>query len=449
MFMEAAIDLWDILSDVGIASCLLLLAKVMRTRIMIMQRLFVPATLLAGLLGFVLGDSVLGWAPLSDLAGGYSGLLICAVFAAIGLTTRFPRLDELIHRTGRLWAFNQMVFLSQWIVGVLFAIVAAPTLFPGISPAFGLIFPGGWMGGHGTAAAMGAVLTDLGWEGALSLGLTSATIGVFAAVLGGMVIINVLTRTGVLQGVARFDDLDVSIRRGLIPPAQRVSVGDETVSASSLHVFTLHLALIGAVTFAGQQMAEQLSALFAYLQVPVFACCFLLGCAARFALVTLKVQGHFDDRITSAASSCATDFLIFFGISSIQLSVLLSNTLPFVLIIVIGVALCVFLTLFIAPRVLDRHWAEKAIFSWGWMTGTVALGILLLRICDPENRSHALEDYAIAYVPGSVVEILLISLVPGLVMMGYAIPVLSVLCLALTAVIAIFLFVIRRKAHAH
>lgn len=292
------------------------------------------------------------------------------------------------------------------------------------------------------------MLTDLGWEGALSLGLTSATIGVFAAVLGGMLIINILSRRGTLAGVRRFDQLEEQVRRGLIPPDQRGSVGEETVSASSLHVLTLHLALIGAVTFAGQQLATAMSGLFEYLSVPVFACCFLLGCLARLVLGRVGVQGYFDDRLINATASSATDFLIFFGISSIQLSVLLSNTGPFVLVIAIGAALCTFLTLMIAPLVLDRHWAEKAIFSWGWMTGTVALGILLLRVCDPDNRSHALDDYAIAYVPGSVVEILLISLVPGLVMMGHAGAVLAALCAALAAVIAMFLLVIRRHASA-
>ena len=33
-------------------------------------------------------------------------------------------------------------------------------------------------------------------------------------------------------------------------------------------------------------------------------------------------------------------------------------------------------------------WFEKAIFTWGWFTGTMAMGIALLRVADPKMRSR-------------------------------------------------------------
>ncbi|NMT50693.1 sodium:glutamate symporter, partial [Vibrio parahaemolyticus] len=39
-------------------------------------------------------------------------------------------------------------------------------------------------------------------------------------------------------------------------------------------------------------------------------------------------------------------------------------------------------------------------------------GIALLRIVDPKMRSKVLDDYAIAYVPGSITDIFIISLMP-------------------------------------
>ncbi|MCJ2182666.1 hypothetical protein MTR62_08185 [Novosphingobium sp. 1949] len=444
--MEAAITLWNLVIDAGLAGCLLLVAKILRSQVTVLQRLFVPSTLLAGLIGFVGGPSVLGWLPFSAWCAQYGGVLICAVFAGLGMTARFPDLDTLIHRTGRMWVFNQIVFLSQWIVGVGFAMVTAHSVFPGLVPAFGLIFPAGFMGGHGTAAGLGVVLQGLGWEDALSLGLTSATIGVFLAMLGGMVIINLFGRQGRLKDVRRFEELDRHFRRGLVALEDRRSIGEETVVAASLHVLSLHVGLLAVITFAAFELASHLSALVSYLSVPVFACCFLLGALMRLVLTRTGMIHYVDERIIGALASCATDFLIFFGVSSIQLAVLLSNTAPFLAIMLIGTALCLVLTMLVAPRVLGDHWAEKAVFSWGWMTGTVALGILLLRVCDPEGQSNALEDYAIAYVPGSIVEILLVSLVPGLVTMGYAPQVLGVLLLAILAILALFQFVIRRPA---
>lgn len=74
---------------------------------------------------------------------------------------------------------------------------------------------------------------------------------------------------------------------------------------------------------------------------------------------------------------------------------------------------------YVAPRMLGEQWFEKGVFSWGWMTGTVAMGILLLRIVDPNRKTTILDDYAIAYVPGAVFDILMISMMPGLIIHGF------------------------------
>jgi ESS family glutamate:Na+ symporter len=55
---------------------------------------------------------------------------------------------------------------------------------------------------------------------------------------------------------------------------------------------------------------------------------------------------------------------------------------------------------------------EKSIFTWGWFTGTMAMGIALLRITDPDGKSGCLDDYAYAYLYIAPVEIALVSLSP-------------------------------------
>ena len=35
---------------------------------------------------------------------------------------------------------------------------------PDLNPAFGMLIPAGFQGGHGTAAALGATLGTLGWK---------------------------------------------------------------------------------------------------------------------------------------------------------------------------------------------------------------------------------------------------------------------------------------------
>ncbi len=371
---------------------------------------------MAGLLALLLGSNGFDVLPLSKNA--YGGVLIAVIFAALGLSTEFPKASTLIQRTGRLWAFNQIVTVSQWLLAIVMGAYVLSSIWPELPAAFAVVMPSGFMGGHGTAAAVGDSLDKLGWDAGMSLALTAATVGVFLAILGGLTLINIMSRLGILTHIKKFEEFEEHFRKGLIPEEQRESIGMETVSSSSVNAFTLHIALIAVVVMAAYYASQILSSFNQFVSVPVFACAFLLGCLLRYGLKASGALNHFDDKLFNIGASSATDYLVFFGIASIKLSVLISFAAPFILLMISGIILCVFLVLYVAPKIFGEKWVETGLFSWGWMTGTVAMGILLLRIVDPKSKSTVLDDYAIAYVPGSVVDILLVSFIPGLLMMG-------------------------------
>jgi ESS family glutamate:Na+ symporter len=87
---------------------------------------------------------------------------------------------------------------------------------------------------------------------------------------------------------------------------------------------------------------------------------------------------------------------------------------------VVGLALCLFLGLWVAPRVMPEGWFERQLFTWGWATGAVATGVALLRIIDPKLNSRTLEDFSIAYLPVLPVEITAVTFAPILVIAGAA-----------------------------
>lgn len=438
-------DPWVLLSDAGIACAFLLVAKLLRANLKILQRLFVPTALLAGLFGLAFGASGLGWIPLSQAAGSYGAVLISVVFAAVGLSTRFPKSYDLIHRTGRMWAYTQANILIQWIAAILFGLLVVPYFFPELPVGFGMIVPAAFAGGHGTVMGLADTMAVHGWNEFLSLGLTAATVGVFLAVIGGMGIINLFVRLGIFKDVQKFEQMERYIQRGLNPREHRMSIGDETVSASSVHVVTLHLALVVVVTFIGYRIATFISSFDPALSVPAFACCFVAGCVTRMVTEKLGLYEYFDDRIISSTASSATDFLIFFGISTIKLSIVLLNPVPLIVLLVFGAILCVIGAFALAPIMLKEGWPSRAVFSWGWITASVATAILLLRVCEPGGDTEVLDDFAIAYMPASIGDILILSLVPTLVMTGHAVPVLGVLCACLAVVLLLFVFVINRQ----
>lgn len=436
---------WELAIDFGIVSALILISKYIRTSVTIIQRLYIPVALLAGLFGLLLSQNGLGLFSLSDAAGSYGGVLIAIIFASIGLSTDVPKMSLLINRTGKLFAFNQTVTISQWLLGVVASLFILNAVSPGLSPAFGLVMPAGFMGGHGTAAVVGNNLIEMGWDDALTLALTSATFGVFAAVIGGLAIINIGAHFGFIKNVTQFKDMELHFRKGLIPKAERVSIGEETIASSSLNVFTLHLSLIAVVTSSAYLASKFLSSFNEFVSIPVFAGAFLIGCLVRVLMKKTGAHHHFEDRLFSFTAGAATDYLVVFGIASIKITVLISYAVPFLVLMAMGLSLCAFLMFYVAPRMLGERWFEKGVFSWGWMTGTVAMGILLLRISDPKGKSGILEDYAIAYIPGSVVDIILVSFIPTLVMTGFGINAIIGLIIYLALILAFSFFLNHRK----
>ena len=65
----------------------------------------------------------------------------------------------------------------------------------------------------------------------------------------------------------------------------------------------------------------------------------------------------------------------------------------------------------------NKSWFERSIFCYGYSTGVFAIGFVLLRIVDPENRSHTAEDVAMS--PWlSLAEVFLWSAIPAALVSG-------------------------------
>ena len=75
----------DLLIDFGIASVLILIGQLMRSKLKIFQKFFIPASVLAGFLGLIFGPNVLGWLPFTENIGTYAGFLIILVFTVVGI----------------------------------------------------------------------------------------------------------------------------------------------------------------------------------------------------------------------------------------------------------------------------------------------------------------------------------------------------------------------------
>ena len=386
---------YDLLVDVGWISVLLIIGNILRQRVRVLQQLLLPAPITAGLIGLILGPEVLKVAPFSDQIGDYTTILIAVVFASMAYSMDLG--GSVAKGARNMWAFSTTMFMFQWGLFVLAGVYLFKPVF-GTEDWFGMMLPVGFVGGFGTAAAVGSALKDTaGAAAASSLGFTAATVGTLVAIIGGVIVSNWGIRKGKtteLQG-----DLPKELRSGYIEDeAERPSIGKATTNPSSIEPLALHSGFIVFTVLLAYMVNTLISNRWENVSIPLFALSFVIGFIGRGLLRLFKKPNYLDKDTVTAISGAATDYMIAFGIASIAPAALAAYWQALILLFVLGIIFCLFYLLVMAPLYFGEQWIERGIFGWGWATAAVATGIALLKMVDPKLKSGTLNEYGVAYV---------------------------------------------------
>lgn len=388
------------------------------------QKLFLPASILAGAIGLILGPGVAGLlartvaGPDTALAQGIipesmlslwselPGLLINVVFATLLLGVPLPNFKRVWSLAGPQLAFGISLGAGQYVIGILIAaLILAP--FFGLPLMAGALIEIGFEGGHGTAAGLQDVFADLDFPEGADLAVGMATVGVISGIVGGIILIN----WGVRRGKSAVLDKNVgeiphSQQRGLIHKDERpISAGGMTVRAESIEPLTLHFAFIAMAILvgvgilegliwiekhtwgAGEEGIELLGA------VPLFPLAMIGGLVVQQVLTRVDKDELLDRQTVIRIQGIALDILIAAAIASLSLAVIASNLVPFILLGIAGIAWNVCLFLFLAPRVIPKYWFERGIGDIGQSMGVTATGLILMKIADPDNKTPAYEAF--------------------------------------------------------
>jgi ESS family glutamate:Na+ symporter len=436
MFNVDTFSPWVLLTDLGIISGLLLIGQLIRAKVKIIQQLFIPPSLLAGLLGLAFGPNGLDFLPLSNQVGTYAAVLIALVFGVLPLSSPKVSAKEVAGRVGPMWAYAQLGMLLQWALAGLFGLFVLKLIWPELNDSFGIMLSTGFYGGHGTAAAIGNAYANAtpAWEEAQSLGMTTATVGVVCAIIGGLMFIKWATKNKQTAFISDFAQLPNELRTGLIPRDKRESSGDVTTSSISIECYTFHMAIAFFIAFVGYAISVAVKGYYPKLELPVFSCAFVVGLLFKKFMEVTKSNEYLCTKTTQRLGSMFTDILVACGVAAIKLGVVVKYALPLIVLVVFGVVMVCFIVFFFGKRLSKTYWFERSIFAWGWWTGTMAMGIALIRIVDPKLASKAMDDFALAYLPIAPVEILLITFVPVLFINGMGLE-LMLGCLLLSVII--------------
>ena len=431
-----AFNPWTLFVDIGIISLLLLLGKLMRVKIKFIQKLFIPPSLLAGFIGLALGPHGFDVLPISSQTGTYAGILIAFIFGALPLTSQKTKGNQEI---GAMWVYSQTGMLLQWAFGGLLGLLVLSQFWP-LSPAFGITMPSGYCGGHGTAAAIGQAFGQLGQDEILTLAMTAATFGIVASVILGLIFVKWGTKNKHTAYLADYKDLPSELRTGLLPQEKRESMGESTCSSISIDSLTFNLAIISAIALGGYGISKLAAYYMPGFELPVFSCAFVAGIIIKKMLDKTRASESICPQTVGHISGAMTDYLVAFGIASIKLSVVLEYIVPLAILLLSGLAVTLIYVFFMARKLMKECWFEKALFTWGWFTGTMAMGIALLRVVDPKMKSRCMDSYALAYLFIAPVEIALITFAPVAFVNGYGLLFASICLVAALGVLSVAYF---------
>ncbi|CAM3122075.1 sodium/glutamate symporter [Corynebacterium gottingense] len=406
---------YTMLTDIGWISVLLIIGNVLRNRLKVLQALLLPAPITAGLIGLVLGQEVLGVINWSDSVGTYTTLLIAVVFASMAYSMELG--GSVAAGARNMWAYSTSMFMGQWGLFILLGLYLFAPLF-GTEPWFGMMLPVGFVGGFGTAAAVGSALEGVGVENASSIGFTSATVGTLVAIVGGVIVANWGIRKG--KATELSGDLPRELRTGYIDDeSERPSIGKATTNPSSIEPLALHGGFVVFTVLIAYMLNQLVKSQWENVSIPLFAMACVVGLIGRGLLKAVGRPNYLDRDTISSISGAATDYMIAFGIASIVPAALAGYWQALLLLFVLGTVFCVVWMLWAGPLFFGTNWLERGLFGWGWATAAVATGIALLKMVDPKLKSGTLNEYGVAYVGFAPFEIGMTILAPIAVIAGF------------------------------
>lgn len=249
---------------------------------------------------------------------------------------------------------------------------------------FACIVEIGFSGGHGTAAGMKDVFTNLGMPEGGDLSLMSATVGIICAVVFGIVLINIAIRSGYCACLNEKEGIPTYKKTGLIPEPKRYSIATATVATEAIEPLTFHFGIVAISILIGWIMLGRVQSIHPDLKsFPLFPLAMLGGLIVQWVSSKLKIDQYYDRDTFDRILGFSLDVLVISAIAVIKLDMVMKNIWPFTILMTTGLIWVIFCTVVIAPRMFPRYWFERGITEYGMQTGVTAIGLLLLRVVDP------------------------------------------------------------------
>jgi len=335
----------------------------------------IQGSLIAGILGLIffalfetLQSSVeyISWK-------NWPSITIALVFSALFLENREGENEkgnfiDLYTQT----SFVYIAIVGQMLIGVIATFLFFKPVFE-LPMSFSSVLENGFAGGHGTAVAMKQAYIDNNLPNGSEFALFSATIGIILGIIGGIFIVE----TSGYKKEKSVEDV-------------------EFITSFDIPKLFINLGIICGSVYVGFLCKNEINNIFPSLpEFPLFVYALLLSIITRNLLVLMGKKKIIDNAIISFLSNFFMEILIFTAISTMNLQVISEALLPMLILFGMGFVWNLFCHYFIRKKLLSEDISfELSILNFGMLNGTTAIGLMLLKMIDPELKSRAIKVYA-------------------------------------------------------
>ena len=209
-FSAANTSLWNPMIQIGIISGLILLANVLRRKILFIQKSLLPTAVLAGFILLLMRTS--GIFPIDAMfleALTYHALALG--FIAMSLRVPEKNNDSSVLIGSKSGALIVSTYLVQAITGLMISIFLAYTFMPDLFKASGILLPMAYGQGPGQANNVGTTYEALGMIGGRTFGLSLAAAGYLCACTVGVIFLNIFNKKGKLKRIIEKENISGSV----------------------------------------------------------------------------------------------------------------------------------------------------------------------------------------------------------------------------------------------
>ena len=399
---------FDAMIIFGALSVLLLVGLLLRAKMNFLQKFFVPACIIAGLLGLAVRSTgvMIGILPEGTIIlETFVYHIFNITFISLGLTPGVKNDNKSNGKLSGLRSITGMGLLIasvaalQFILGGLFVILFN-ILGYNLFPTFGFLVTMGFEQGPGQALSIGKSWEVFGFANAATIGLSFATLGFIFAIFLGVPLVGRAIRKGKISIIGK--EIPTSFKTGLFAKDEQNEIaGIHTIHPATLDSLSFHVALVGIVylltygflkvleLFTPADIAEMYWGFF-------FVWGLLIAYLVKILLKKIRVDYLLDRELQGRITGIGVDYLIVAAITAISLKVLLDYAVPILAIAASTGVITLLWIFYFGKRLWRKYTFERTIGVYGMETGTIATGLMLIRIVDPEFRTPAATDLALS-----------------------------------------------------